>query len=84
MYRTAAAGRSQKEKQIERHSSVSLRAGFSFTVRKGANVSHRLRTGTEQHRPDRRSRMWDGGERLSAYRTATSAHHGQKFLSQKR
>lgn len=45
--RTAAAGRSQKENQIERHSSVSLRAGFSFAVRKGAFVSRRLRAGKE-------------------------------------
>ena len=79
MYRTAAEGTKQQENQTERHSSVSFRAGFSFTVRKGASVSHRLRTGREQHRQDKRSRMWDGGERLSAYRTATSAHHGQKF-----
>jgi len=32
--RTAAAGMAQQEKQIERHSSASLRAGFSFAAQR--------------------------------------------------
>ena len=33
--RTVAAGMAQQEKRIGRHSSASLRAGFSFAIRKG-------------------------------------------------
>ena len=65
--RTAAAGRFQQENLIERHSSVSFRVGFSFAVRKGANVSHRLRTGTEP--------SWKYIYRRTHYRPMTQNHH---------
>jgi len=79
MYRTAAAGTEQQEDQTERHSSVGFRAGFSFTVRKGASVSHRLRAGKEHHQSDRQHRSGMAASAMSVYRTATSVHHGQKF-----
>ena len=52
LIRTAVAGMEQQVNQIEWHSLVSLRAGFSFAVRKGALVSRTV-CGWERNSIDR-------------------------------